>query len=141
MREILFRGKRLDNGEWVAGWFVRLHSGESKSNRIYTGYAEKDCGEYFPDWFEVDPATVGQYTGLTGRAGQKIFEGDIMRFSAYGYDYVGEVTFENGSFCIACKPPRSSTKPYCDFAIDRYGAEKIGNRWDNPELLEEANVG
>lgn len=61
-REILFQGKRLDNGEWVEGWCVCLESySGKKSCRIYTGYAETDCGEFFPEWFEVDPGTVGQY--------------------------------------------------------------------------------
>lgn len=59
MRELLSRGKRLDTGEWVEGYFVHLDSERGlQSNRIYTGYAETDCGDFFPDWWEVDPDTV-----------------------------------------------------------------------------------
>lgn len=162
-REILFRGRRLDNGEWVAGWFVRLHSGESKSNRIYTGYAEKDCGEYFPDWFEVDPATVGHYTGMTDKSDRKIFEGDIFSFRDDGveefrfvvqFGQCGGVKNTNrpvGFMGFYFEGADNKTKkllgggirkdPLYWLSIDYYDVSKIGNRWDNPELLEEAGGG
>ena len=66
MREILFRGKRTDNGEWVKGFYCVFND---KAHRIYTGYAETDCGNYYPDAFEIDPSTVGQYTGLSDKCG------------------------------------------------------------------------
>ena len=60
----LFRGKRKDNGEWVYGYYVCLN--EAK-HFIYTGYAETDCGNYYPDYYEVIPETIGQYVCMYTR--------------------------------------------------------------------------
>lgn len=123
-REILFRGKRLDNGEWVEGYFVNLwliHY--QKHQPIIT---DNNAVSY-----DVDPSTVSQYTGLTDKNGKKIFEGDIMAFTAYGFDYVGTVEFVDGSFSIMCE----HASPFLDQAVSKHGAYIIGNMHDNPELL------
>jgi uncharacterized phage protein (TIGR01671 family) len=71
-REILFRGKRLDNGKWAYGDL--LHDWQDKGDCIRQGAEHSECGI-----FAVDPATIGQFTGLTDKNGRRIFEGDIVR--------------------------------------------------------------
>ncbi len=136
MREILFRGKRIDNGEWIEGYYVHLYDGKgNESHRIYTGYSETDCGDFYPEWFEVDPETVGQFIGLHDKKGKKIFKGDIVRcgtgrickvtfFSSpgfSGFDFVATGGFD--------APPPHNWVLFTD-------TEVIGNIHDNKELLE-----
>lgn len=73
MREILFRGKRVDNREWVQGLHIDGILGEVSKIEFYDGLT--DC-----EIAEVIPETVGQFTGLTDKNGNKIFEGDIVTY-------------------------------------------------------------
>ena len=129
MREILFRGKRTDSGEWVDGnLFV---DEKNEKHEIIVGYVN-----YRIAW-EVVPETVGQYTGGTDKNDRKIFEGDIVRVHDYlakrgdpWHEFEGVVGHQNASFVIIS----DVVKHYR--WID-YECEIIGNIHDNPELLED----
>lgn len=137
MREILFRGKRVDNGEWVEGifspynWSVFFER-EKKPQIIILSDNKSIDGL----WCEVIPETVGQYTGLTDKNGKKIFNGDIVKHyhdkkspESYSvgvifYDedhFRWKIIIENGIYCIGKD---------CVYEI-------TGNIYDNPELIKE----
>ena len=131
MREILFRGKRIDNGEWECGV-------PTKDSHDETVIVESvfECDEYLcrgANCLYVVPETVGQYTGLTDKNGNKIFEGDICsKFSNYtGKKFYFPIVFEEGLFYA--KYSETAGMPLCDICEK---IEVIGNIHDNPELLK-----
>lgn len=123
MREILFRG-RDENDDWQNGFYCAFNG---KSHRIYTGYAETDCEDYYPDYYEVDPETIGQYTGLTDKNGKKIFEGDII---ISDNNHIGFVSFFGGAFVKLCYCHPKSYNTICGD-----NETVVGNIYDKPELL------
>lgn len=139
MRDILFRGKLPDTGEWVEGYVV-------KGNCTYILTAENVyymtvsvMGHASVEVLPVKPETVGQYTGLNDKNGKRIFEGDIVRYSLIvrgGLLYQGtlKVVFERGAFCMEeTDSGDTHTLRNCATGVE---LEVIGNIHDNPELLE-----
>ena len=129
MREILFRGKRLDNGEWTEGYLFK------QWNRTFLLWGM--TGD-IPNMTEVISETAGQFTGLTDKNGKKIFEGDIVEFTDKYTRKKGlaEIVFEG----FKCKYSWCyyGGNPIVWLCIDDKGIEFeiIGNIYDNPELLE-----
>lgn len=131
MREILFRGKRKTNNEWVYG------------NYCGAEYLINEGIEHFiieiprnGSSSKVIPETVGQYTGLTDKNGNKIFEGDIIKI--YLYDDIRLANYEIGNIKYDETKARYifCTEDGC-YSIDNSNEyEVIGNIHDNPELLK-----
>lgn len=128
MREILFRGKRKDNGEWVKGDFCSPCNIVFLENGYDAALGKNDCP--ICNDLEVILETVGQYTGLTDKHGNKFFEGDICKHRSYysGNIVISVVTYTDGQFLAM--PDKNSGFNLSD------ELEVIGNIHDNPELLE-----
>lgn len=127
-REILFRGKRRDNGQWIEGGYVEWS--DYKDRRYYQIVSSNGYHN------EVDPSTIGQYTSYKDRNGQKIFEGDILSdVRADGHNAL--VTFNRG--CFVLNTIGKSLTEISNFSHSIYSIERavvIGNKYDNPELIE-----
>lgn len=123
MRTIKFRGKRVDNGEWVTG-YVLFSKDNSEAVIAKLTDTESVCEN-------VDPNTVGQFTGLLDKNGKEIFEGDVVDFDNYlqGRSYV---EFDSGCFRVA-SPNYTTTLTY-HVSLHTH---IIGNIHDNPELLKQ----
>lgn len=160
MREIKFRGKRLDNGKWATGDLIHSKNGKVLINagaKMFTTYAE------------VDPDTIGQYTGTSDMTGREIYEGDILRRDwnyrtdpeyddegttiGYGYERDGHavapVVFSpcagfhtKGGYSVMHNPGDGEPS-LLTCTINRLKPKKstvIGNIYENPELLKAPNA-
>ena len=150
MREILFRGKCKDTGEWRKGFYINLHKTTYCFKEDYEANKDNDVHqivfEEMTDWglpnqyFRVDviPETIGQYTGLIDKNGTKIFEGDIVKIGGDNLPYwmeVGKfkpVEYINDGFC-----PFTEYDNDCGTWLMAKDCEVIGNIHDNPELVKE----
>ena len=134
-REILFRGKRTDNGEWVYGNLMDRDSIVGKIVYFDEGY-------FIPEfWYKVNPETVGQFIGLTDKNGTKIFDGDIISVSRVVNKLVTYID-KYACFCLANTNGLNSKymSPWQQVAPgwwNEFGREieVIGNTYDNKELL------
>ena len=138
MREILFRGKRLDNGEWVEGAFLN-----DRNCAFYIcpavsdiSYGDSGARRRIGCWYKVDPSTVGQYTGLNDKNGKRIFEGDIAKVLQGKDKDIAYVGFENGAFMLYPKTGNIYERTLWEYWYNDWDVEIIGNITDNPELLE-----
>ena len=134
MREILFRGKRVDNGEWVEGnLFVPDKADTPTQICIGTNIIRIT--------YDIIPETIGQYTGLTDKNGKKIFEGDVCRFREWSQGdmcWIGKVHYEYQQFVISGDKNEECESPFT-LVMSRFISENIeviGNIHDNPELLK-----
>lgn len=131
MREILFRGKRIDNGEWVYGAFVPDALEQTHGEMVTWGFIRR----YQPnrtvesvEMIEVHRYTIGQYTGLHDKNGKRIFEGDIVKDCDTGT--IKTVLWHKSCFILR------DTKGFYQWTYYEDEHEVIGNIHDNPELLE-----
>ena len=127
MKEIKFRGKRLDNGEWIEGDLLRM-------NGHWFIFPDPAPGGI--DKYEVDLATVGEFTGLKDKNGKEIYEGDVMEIpeTEFNAEIIGRVLFEEDAYYII--PLRGGHLWGLHWSLRKHDAKIIGNIHDNPELLK-----
>ena len=133
MREILFRSKRTDNGEWIEGYVYRISEKLNPFIMLKNRYSES---------YQVFIETVGQYTGMNDINGNKIYEGDIVHCKARIDRANMFVTFEDGKFVmVLCEEFKTHKRGLGHYEIECFDKEVIGNIYDNPELLTNENNG
>lgn len=132
-REILFKAKRKDNGEWVEGCIV---IDQSRFDRFKYRIQPIESGVLYAH--PIDPDTLCQYTGLTDKNGRRIWENDICDRKE---KYPEIVTYNKGDWQLDYSYALGKEKHFCAcnlgfYACERECVEVIGNVFDNPELLE-----
>lgn len=139
MRQILFKAKRKDNGEWVEGYYRKANYPVHVEHLIHPFEHLDCCGE---ENFVIDESTLSQFTGLYDKNGEKIWEGNVVRYKTKSWSDCGKyltdifcVQYKNGAF-ITGFHQGSSTRKRPKLIITNC-VEVIGNRFDNPELLKQ----
>lgn len=145
MREILFKAKRIDNWEWVVGNLIYSEDAEEgwetiiiptfDSHMFTKGGAKGNLG--FENWYRVDKDTICQYTGLTDKNGNKIWENDVVECKNDESHFQSQIEWDK-SYCGFILQDSDTSAVGLD-AITKCGIYKdvqvIGNIFDNPELL------
>lgn len=135
MRDILFKAKRIDNGEWVEGYYAIV----DVVHYIYSGFL-CDGGLYVvAERFEVDVNTLCQYTGLNDKLGNKIWDNDLIECKEFSNGYLikhflSQVEWDDDGTGFAFKDSKHGWA-FMD-SLTVYECQVIGNIYDNPELLE-----
>lgn len=139
-REILFRGKRLDNKKWVYGYLIccagRQFIVDQSNPTALRSFTTHHCDRY--DWrsVEITPSTVSQYTGLTDKNGKKIFEGDIV--AAGYYKWKCQVVWDGEGARFICYTLEGERRIVYVDMVDKYdksALEVIGNIHDQNPLI------
>lgn len=139
MREIMFRGKSVDNGEWVYGYYRKEKIGMScdpfSDFRVFI--ISQGNINVSPQEIEVTPETVGQYLGVT-KKGEDVYEGDALGVNLYGgWEIAGVLRWDKEEWCFYLS---TGDKFYSDEeledSLEFEGTEILGNIHDNPEILK-----
>lgn len=135
----LHKAKRLDNGEWVQGYYVKgLNMYDKEVHLIFEPNTMFYSSGETDGWYKVDPTTICQCTGLKDKNGNMIWENDICDRKE---QYPEIVKYCNGDWTLdySYVSNKKSGANYCNLGFyteERKCVEVIGNIFDNPELLE-----
>jgi uncharacterized phage protein (TIGR01671 family) len=148
MREIIFRGKRVDNSDWVEGAYYKqdYFYGDEVEKHIIITSSDALTNDFDLDFYEVIPETIGQFTGMTDKNGKRIFEGDIICANTVDTNTSRIATVGFGNFIDANNDDEylgfyiefdsiKTTITQLNLEILKNRFEVIGNIHDNGELL------
>ena len=134
-REILFKAKRIDNGEWVEGYYYK----RIRETKFVDAIEKKVGSVHSVEYYDIDINTLCQYTGLTDKNGNKIWENDVVRneYARNGFQTLKiYYSTEKSKYVLM-----NAYKMFTDFDKLLGQLEVIGNIFDNPELLGGADNG
>lgn len=126
MRDIKFRAKRIDTGEWIFGDLLQ-------PTKLCNNYEISDFNNVNGDRYDVNPETIGQYTGLKDKNGTEIYEGDIVKICSHGRYVIGKIIYEHCGF--TADVTYNKELPYGRSTIIQPFVEVIGNIYDNPKMI------
>ncbi len=144
MREILFKAKRIDNGEWVEGYlFDNGFDGEEKKYFIGGLIIEKYNGTACDEWditgidfYEIDPETLCQFTGKTDKNGKRIWESDVVWLVYDGKEHIYQIVWDNSELDFKATNGEENYGSNFEYLLCCDEIKVIGNIFDNPELLQ-----
>lgn len=136
MREILFRAKSKDNGEWTEGYYAILGDEDLARHFIVQNCAVLKLSENQEDNMcfndvEIDPETLCQFTGMTDKNGDRIWENDIVYIRSSGLSGYGIIEYNGGCLIVRDKKRKRTYRLFGEWKI-----RVDGNKFDNPELLQ-----
>ena len=132
MREILFKAKRIDNGEWVEGCLVIDHS---RPNLFEYRMQPVESGVLYAS--PINPETICQFTGLCDKNGKKIWESDVVWLVYDGKEHIYQIVWDNSELDFKATNGEENYGSNFEYLLCCDEIEVIGNIFDNPELLQE----
>lgn len=144
MREILFKGKKKDDGEWIEGYL--FDDGMLGEKRMFIGklviapYEGPIRGKWtvIANGFdEVDPDTICQFTGLCDKNGKRIWENDVVWLVCDGEEHIYQIVWDNSELDFKAAKGEENYGTSYEYLLCCDEIKVIGNIFDNPELLQE----
>ena len=132
MREILFKGKRIDNGEWVEGYYQKRYClSDNEESLIFHVDSYKVC-----EYAEIIPETLCQFTGLCDKNGKRIWENNVVWLVYDGKEHIYQIVWDNSELDFKATNGEENYGSNFEYLLCCDEIEVIGNIFDNPELLQ-----
>lgn len=133
MREILFKAKRIDNGEWVEGYYQKKYDFLGNEEHLIFHADSYTVWEYA----EIDPETLCQFTGLCDKNGKRIWENNVVWLVYNDEEHIYQIVWDNSELDFKATNGEENYGSNFEYLLCCDEIEVIGNIFDNPELLQE----